>query len=121
MNEQEVEDENDEDAASLLVPPPEEGFGIRRPLRETNWLYRSDSLRPNHVFEAVNFFGVAEHLLSLAHTFFVYSVNISTYKGYLRMALQPSLLLPEHWHSYRSRSHPGSLASPRCTTLTLCI
>jgi hypothetical protein len=79
MNEQEVEAENDEDAANLLVLPPEEGFEVRRPLRETNWLYRSDSLRPNHVFEAVNFFGVAEHLLSLAHTFFVYGVNISTY------------------------------------------
>jgi hypothetical protein len=62
MNEQEVEGENDEDAANLLVPPPEEGSGVRRPFRETNWLYRSDSLRPNHVFEAVNFFGVAEHL-----------------------------------------------------------
>jgi hypothetical protein len=79
MNDQEVEDNDDEDAADLLVPPPEEGFGVRRPLRETNWLYRSDSLRPNHVFEAVTFFGVAEHLLSLSQAFFIYGASIATY------------------------------------------
>jgi hypothetical protein len=70
--------ERTEDAADLLVPPPEEGFGVRRPLRETNWLYCSDSLRPHHVFEAVTFFGVAEHLLSL-YTFFIYGASIATY------------------------------------------
>ncbi len=39
----------------------------RRFVRQTSCLYRADALHLNHLVNAVNFFEVADHLLSMSH------------------------------------------------------
>jgi hypothetical protein len=53
-----------------LLPPPD-GFAPRRRRRNTNWLYRVDSLRPIHIWEAGQLFDNAESLMVSAVLLFV--------------------------------------------------
>ena len=74
-NNAEEEATTDRAIIDAVLPPPE-GFGIRRLRSQTNFLFRVDALRINHIHDAGNLFNSAEFILELAKQFYQNAMDI---------------------------------------------